>query len=70
MNTVEDVVRSLEAIGERLTEMAIDVLRDAVEEGSSDRPLGEKALTQARRAVEKAIHVLSSIGDDPGAARD
>ena len=61
MNTVEDVVRNLESVSERLAELAIDALRSAVEEGRRERPSDEKSLTQARRAVEKAIHLLETI---------
>lgn len=70
MNSVEDVVRSLESVSERLAEMAIDSLRSAVDDGRRERPADEKSLTQARRAVEKAIHLLSSIEETSTPSRD
>ncbi|MEM8923758.1 MAG: hypothetical protein AAGD35_09650 [Actinomycetota bacterium] len=55
---VDDLRQALEHIGERLAELAVDVLREAVEEGATARPPVEKRLTQARRAVEKAARAL------------
>ncbi len=47
----------LDAISEDLAELAIDELRSAL--GSrTGRPEHEKRITQARRAVEKAAHLL------------
>ncbi|WP_419919440.1 hypothetical protein [Candidatus Poriferisocius sp.] len=56
--TVEHVREQLEAVAEQLGEMAMAVLRDAVEEGATSRPEEEKRLTRARRSVEKAISIL------------
>ena len=57
---LEDVVAQLESISEMLGDRVVSLLRDAVAEGSRQRPPEEKAITQARRAVDKAIHLLSS----------
>lgn len=47
----------LDAISEELADLAIDELRSAL--GSrTGRPEQEKRITQARRAVEKAAHLL------------
>jgi len=48
----------LEAIAEELADLALDELRVALERGDVTRPPAEKRLTQARRAVEKASHLL------------
>lgn len=69
MNSIEDVVRTLESVSERLAELAIESLRTAVDEGRHERPSDEKALTQARRAVDKAVHLLIAI-DSHGSAGD
>ncbi|MEL7155150.1 MAG: hypothetical protein AAFN30_00970 [Actinomycetota bacterium] len=55
---VDDIRGQLESLGEQLAELAIDVLRQAVDEGATSRPPLEKKLTQARRAVEKAARAL------------
>lgn len=55
---VDDVRSRLESISEELTDLAMDVLRQAIEAGAEARPPLEKALSQARRAVDKAAHLL------------
>ena len=56
--TVEHVRQQLEQIAELLDDLAMSVLRNAVEEGATSRPEEEKKLTRARRSVEKAISIL------------
>jgi hypothetical protein len=58
---MDDIIVSLENIAEQLSDRAIEVLKDAVASGASERPATEKTLTQARRAIEKAIHLLREI---------
>jgi hypothetical protein len=61
-----DGIRSrLEAISEELADLALDCLRQAVDEaGSSSEPAAvERRLTRARRAVDKAVAIL---GEEPG----
>lgn len=53
----------LSEISEEIADLAIDSMRQALRSGQG-RPAAEKQLTQARRAVEKAIHVLRAI-DEP-----
>ncbi len=55
----DDIRERLEAIAEELADRAIDVLRTSLEEGASEMPVDEKRLTRARRAVEKAAHLLA-----------
>ena len=57
--TTEQIREQLEQIAEQLDDLAMSVLRDAVEEGATSRPDEEKRLTRARRSVEKAIQILS-----------
>ena len=54
----------LDLISEELADRAIELLKDAVREGQSSRPAAEKQLTQARRAIEKASHLLRGDGDE------
>ena len=58
MADIEDVRSRLEAISEELADMALDVLREAVEQGADKRPDLEKRLTRARTAVDKAANLL------------
>lgn len=58
----DDVVARLEAINETLGERTFTLLREAVASGSGQRPPEEKVISQARRAIDKAIHLLSGLG--------
>jgi len=59
-----DEIRSrLEAISEELADLAILRLRESIDAGSTEYPVDEKRLTRARRAVEKAIHLLDGPDD-------
>lgn len=54
----DDIRGRLEGIAEELTDLAIIRLRDSIDAGGTELPVDEKRLTRARRAVEKAIHIL------------
>ncbi len=56
---IDDIQQRLDNIAEELSELLIDALRTAVEEGAGTRPPEEKTYTQARRAVEKAARLLN-----------
>ena len=58
MADIAEVRARLEAIAEELADMALDVLREAVDEGADRRPELEKRITRARTAVEKAANLL------------
>ncbi len=63
----EVLAERLDAIAEELADLALASLRAALERGDSGRPAEEKRLTQARRAVEKAAHLLrdtAAMADD------
>ena len=55
----EDICNRLEAISEELADLAIMRLRESIDAGGQELPVDEKRLTRARRAVEKAIHLLA-----------
>ena len=61
---LDDIRDRLAAIAEELADRALDVLREAVEQGATGRPDEERRLTRARAAVERAIGIL----DDGGAS--
>ena len=53
-----EMIGKLKAISEQLADKALDALKQAHAAGESKRPEIERTLTQARRAVEKAISLL------------
>jgi predicted ABC-type ATPase len=59
----EEIRGRLEVISEELADLAIVRLRESIDAGGHELPVDEKRLTRARRAVEKAIHILGE-GDD------
>lgn len=59
-----DIVESLRALSDSLGERGMAVLREAIENGSGARPAEEKILSQARRAVDKAIALLGGVVRD------
>jgi predicted transcriptional regulator len=60
-----DLVDRLLVVVDDLDQITFDQLREASAEGKG-RPVDDKRLTQARRAVEKAIHLLreDSVADE------
>jgi len=59
----DDVRERLEVIAEELADLAIARLRDSIDAGGHELPVDERRLTRARRAVEKAIHLLAEPDD-------
>jgi exonuclease VII small subunit len=57
----ESIADRLDAIVADLDEVAFDRLREAMADGATTRPQADKTITQARRAVEKAAHLLRSL---------
>jgi hypothetical protein len=62
-NEYADLVGRLESIAADLDEMAFDRLREAVADGATARPVDDKRLMQARRAIEKAAAVLRQLDE-------
>jgi len=58
----EDIKGRLEAIADELADLAMVRLRQSIDAGGHELPVDEKRLTRARRAVEKAIHLLEEPG--------
>ena len=63
MGRYDDIADRLDAIVADLDERAFDELRQAAADGATARPTTDKALTQARRAAEKAAHLLRRADD-------
>lgn len=63
MGEYASLIERLESIAADLDEMAFDRLREAVADGEVTRPVDDKKLMQARRAIEKAAGVLRQLDD-------
>ncbi len=59
----DDIRQRLDGIAEELAELAIIRLRESIDAGGTELPIDEKRLTRARRAVEKASHLLADAGE-------
>lgn len=57
----EALAERLDQVVADLDEMSYDVVADAVSSGATHRPLADRRLTQARRAAEKAAHLLRTL---------
>ena len=60
----DEIRGRLEVIAEELADLAIIRLRESIDAGGTELPVDEKRLTRARRAVEKAIHILDGGSSD------
>lgn len=58
MDDIESIASQLEDIAERLNDVAMGIISEAIENGETSRPPLEKRVSQARRAVEKALQHL------------
>jgi hypothetical protein len=63
MSDVGQLADRLEAIVADLDELAFDRLREAVADGATERPAADKELAKARRAAEKAAHILRALAE-------
>jgi hypothetical protein len=61
----EEIRGRLEVIAEDLADLAIMRLQESIDAGGKELPVDEKRLTRARRAVEKAMHLLDEPNHDP-----
>ncbi|MEI7966990.1 MAG: hypothetical protein WCH94_05305 [Actinomycetota bacterium] len=59
--SINDMISRLESISEELADKALDALKSAHREGAIKRPETERQLTTARRAIEKAIGLLTRL---------
>ncbi len=65
MTRYGSIVLVLESVIDELDGLSFGVLRDASERGIAERPMQDRAITKARRAVEKAVHELRAAEDLP-----
>ncbi|MDQ3384446.1 MAG: hypothetical protein M3503_00300 [Actinomycetota bacterium] len=61
---LDDIRGRLEGISDELADLAIVRLRESIDAGGGELPVDEKLLTRARRAVEKAVHILTEVDED------
>lgn len=61
MSDPATLAAQLESIVADLDELAFDRLREAAAEGGTARPTADRELVKARRAVEKAAHILRQL---------
>ena len=61
MANLDDIIERLRSASEDIADRALSVLSEASRAGETKRPDAERALTQARRAVEKAINLLERM---------
>jgi hypothetical protein len=59
----DEIRGRLQAIADELAELAIERLRESIDAGGEELPVDERRLTRARRAVEKAVHILEEPDD-------
>ncbi|MEZ5381289.1 MAG: hypothetical protein R2754_05770 [Microthrixaceae bacterium] len=59
----DEIRGRLESIAEELADLAIARLRDSIDAGGTELPVDERRLTRARRAIEKAVALLSEPDD-------
>ncbi|MBI2708397.1 MAG: hypothetical protein HYX34_01680 [Actinobacteria bacterium] len=59
----DDIRSRLEGIADELADLALVRLRESIDAGGTELPVDEKRLTRARRAVEKAAHILAEPDD-------
>lgn len=64
MSSLRELSTQLQSISDELSEKALEILKEAHRTGESKRPDSERSLTQARRAVEKAINLLGRTSSD------
>jgi hypothetical protein len=58
---LQPLIERLESVAADIDDLAFDRLSAAVADGEVERPADDKALMQARRAIEKAALVLRRI---------
>jgi len=56
-----ELATRLDEVAEAIADLAIDAIREALQTGQTSRPAAERTLTQARRAVDKASHLLRNL---------
>lgn len=61
MTRYDELADRLESVVADLDQLAFDQLREAVADGATSRPATDRELAKARRAAEKAAHILRAL---------
>ncbi len=61
MSDIDEIISNLERASEALSDAAMSLITDAIRNGEKERPPLEKKVSQARRAVDKALHILRAV---------
>jgi hypothetical protein len=61
MSDIDEIISNLEHASEALNDAAMSLINEAIRNGEKERPLLEKKVSQARRAVDKALHILRAV---------
>jgi exonuclease VII small subunit len=61
MSDIEEIISNLEQASEALNDAAMSLITEAIRNGEKERPQLEKKVSQARRAVDKALHILRAV---------
>ena len=70
-DSLRSLAERLDVISEEIAQSALTELKLAVRNGAQQRPATERALTEARRAIDKAAHLLRRLdADEPGGESD
>ncbi len=62
-NSFESLQERLREISDEIADLAMSDIRHSIDEGQNKTSDLEKRLTRARRAIEKAIHLLGTEED-------
>ena len=61
MSDIDEIISNLEHASEALNDAAMYLINEAIRNGEKERPPLEKKVSQARRAVDKALHILRAV---------
>ena len=61
MSDIDEIISDLERASEALNDTAMSLITGAIRSGEKERPALEKKVSQARRAVDKALYILRAV---------
>ena len=61
MSDIDEIISDLERASEALNDTAMSLITEASRSGEKERPALEKKVSQARRAVDKALYILRAV---------
>ena len=64
MSNFDELADRLDAIAEEIAEASITELKAALRRGEQKRPQLERTLSQAKRSIDKAAHLLRRAESD------